>query len=227
MLVVYFQMVSKYCCNVKHIIQSSIVRNPSTAQVDYKQYLFFSIVHCEYERDLHSNEHHFDSSNILLSYTHSHLFATSWIYLEPVWPAPNWLVSLGGRALHWYCRGHRFKSCTGLNFLSGLIFTTAQVVFITGRITFIFTSLSTVQIYDFHVFTVVYCPLYEEKKVREKSWFQCTAWRFGGARIEAITSLNFFYLCTGLFPKGGIANSLLSKPGFSFFVFGFETCLAH
>ena len=74
MLVVYFQMVSKYCCDVKHIIQSSIVRKPSTAQVDYKQYLFFSIVHCEYERDLRSNEHHFDSSNILLSYTHSHGF---------------------------------------------------------------------------------------------------------------------------------------------------------
>ena len=58
MLVVYFQMVSIYCCNVKYIIQSSIVRKPSTAQVDYKQYLFFSIVHCEYERDLRSNEHH-------------------------------------------------------------------------------------------------------------------------------------------------------------------------
>ena len=84
MLVVYFQMVSIYCCNVKHIIQSSIVIKPSTAQVDYKQYLFFSIVHCEYERDLRSNEHHSDSSNILLSYTHSHLFATSWVYLEPV-----------------------------------------------------------------------------------------------------------------------------------------------
>ena len=45
MLVVYFQMVSIYYCDVKHIIQSSIVRKPSTAQVDYKQYLFFSIVH--------------------------------------------------------------------------------------------------------------------------------------------------------------------------------------
>ena len=172
MLVVYFQMVSIYCCNVKHIIQSSIVRKPSTAQVDYKQYLVFSIVHCEYERDLCSNEHHSDSSNILLSYIHCHLFTTSWVYLEPVWPAPNWFVSLGGRALHWYCRGHTFKSRTGLNFLSGLIFTTSQVVFITGRITFIFTSLSTVQIYDFHVFTVVYRPLCEEKKSVKKVDFK-------------------------------------------------------
>ena len=38
---------------------------------------------------------------------------------------------------------------------SGLVFTTAQVVFITAKIVFIFTSLSSVQIYDFHIFTVV------------------------------------------------------------------------
>ena len=50
---------------------------------------------------------------------------------------------------------HGFKSYTGLNFFSGLIFTTAQVVFISEKITFIFTSLSTVQIYDFHIFTVI------------------------------------------------------------------------
>ena len=36
----------------------------------------------------------------------------------------------------------------------GLIFTTAQVVFITAKIAFIFTSLSAVHIYDFHIFTV-------------------------------------------------------------------------
>ena len=59
-------------------------------------------------------------------------------------------------------------------FFSGLIFTTAQVVFLTaGRslsylrlypqfkyMTFIFTSLSAVQIYDFHISTVVYSPLH-------------------------------------------------------------------
>ena len=42
-------------------------------------------------------------------------------------------------------------------FFPGFIFTTAQVVLITAKITFIFTSLSVVQIYDFHIFTVVYC----------------------------------------------------------------------
>ena len=35
-----------------------------------------------------------------------------------------------------------------------IIFTSAQVVFITAQIAFIFTSLSADQIYDFHIFTV-------------------------------------------------------------------------
>ena len=33
-----------------------------------------------------------------------------------LWPAPRWLDSSVGRALHRYCRGHGFKSCSGLNF---------------------------------------------------------------------------------------------------------------
>ena len=45
---------------------------------------------------------------------------------------------------------------TGLNFFSGLIFTTAEVVFITAKIAFVLTSLFAVQIYDFHIFTVEY-----------------------------------------------------------------------
>ena len=43
---------------------------------------------------------------------------------------------------------------------SHVYFTTAQVVFITAKIAFIFTSLSEVQIYDFHIFTFVYSPLH-------------------------------------------------------------------
>ena len=40
-------------------------------------------------------------------------------------------------------------------FFQALIFTTAQVVFITAKISFIFMPLSAVQVYDFHIFTVV------------------------------------------------------------------------
>ena len=45
-------------------------------------------------------------------------------------------------------------------FFSGLLFTATQVVFITAKIAFIFTSLTAVQIYDFHIFTTVYSPLH-------------------------------------------------------------------
>ena len=45
------------------------------------------------------------------------------VYLDPIhWPAPSWLVSSIGRALHRYRRGHGFKSRTGLKFFSGPIY---------------------------------------------------------------------------------------------------------
>ena len=52
----------------------------------------------------------------------------------------NWHVSTVGGALRRYHRGHGFKSRKGLNsffFFSGLIFTTAHVVFITAKFAFI------------------------------------------------------------------------------------------
>ena len=68
--------------------------------------------------------------------------------------------------------GQLIERCTGTQrswvqipyrsecFSSGLLFTNAQVVFITAKISFILTSFSAVQIYDFHIFTVVYSLLY-------------------------------------------------------------------
>ena len=56
-----------------------------------------------------------------LSYIHSHSFVTSQVYYKPTkWPAPSWPISSVGRALHWYCRGPRFNSHTGLIFFQAL-----------------------------------------------------------------------------------------------------------
>ena len=58
------------------------------------------------------------------------LFITWMIYLDPTHlPAPSWLVSSVGRALHRYRRGHGFKSRMGLNFFQVQFSTTSSVVF--------------------------------------------------------------------------------------------------
>ena len=47
------------------------------------------------------------------------------------------LEPMTSRPLHRYRKGHGLKSRKGLNSYSGLIFTTAQVVFITAKIAFV------------------------------------------------------------------------------------------
>ena len=48
---------------------------------------------------------------------HNFIIILSWVYYKPIQrPAPSWLVSLIGRALHWYRRGQGFESRTSLNF---------------------------------------------------------------------------------------------------------------
>ena len=58
------------------------------------------------------------------------------------------------KVIHRYRRCHRFKSRTGFN-LSDHIFTTAEVVFITTKIVFVFIYQSVVLLHDFHMFTAV------------------------------------------------------------------------
>ena len=55
-----------------------------------------------------------------LSYIHQHLHHL-WVYYElTTWPAPSWLDSSVGRTLHLY-QGHRFVSCSSLNFFQAWI----------------------------------------------------------------------------------------------------------
>ena len=59
------------------------------------------------------------------------------VYNEPIQrPAPSWLVSSIGRALHRYRRGQGFESRTSLDFFSGFLFATAKVTSITAMVFF-------------------------------------------------------------------------------------------
>ena len=67
--------------------------------------------------DLPSNNSSLRSSHIWFSYIYNFIIILSQIYHEPIQrPAPTWLVSLIGRALHQYRRGQGFESRTSLSF---------------------------------------------------------------------------------------------------------------
>ena len=70
-------------------------------------------------------------------------------------PAPSWLVSLIGRALHRYRRGQGFKSRTSLKPFSGFLSATAKVAYVTAMIILHLILHSAVHIYAFHIFTTL------------------------------------------------------------------------
>ena len=73
------------------------------------------------------------TNHVSIYFSEVQIHDLSYIYLHyspstthsQMWPSPRWIDSSVGRALHQYRRGHGFKSHSGLNFFSGLNFTTA------------------------------------------------------------------------------------------------------
>ena len=65
--------------------------------------------------------------DIWISYIHNFIIIFSWVYNEPIqWPAPSWLVSLIGRALHLYRRAQEYESGTSRNFFFQTFFLQLQ-----------------------------------------------------------------------------------------------------
>ena len=66
-------------------------------------------------------------NHVFISFSIVQIYDLSYIYLHSSssmgilgTPAPSWLDSSVGRALHRYCRGHGFESCSGLYFFQAL-----------------------------------------------------------------------------------------------------------
>ena len=81
---------------------------------------------------------------------------------------------------------------------------TRAVVFIAAKIAFIFTSLSAVQMYDFHIFTVVYSPLHGFiwNQLKLVSSVGRALYRYRrGHGFKSRTGLNFFQALFSLLLK--------------------------
>ena len=102
--------------------------------------------------------HNLESGNFHIS----KIFILLDVYLDPIhWPAPCWLVSSIGRVLHWYRRGHGFKSRMGLNFFQ-VLFTTTRFSSVLSCEDLLISSLhrsANIWIFIYLKSSIVYCSL--------------------------------------------------------------------
>ena len=86
---------------------------------------------------------------IWFSYIYNFIVNLSRVYNEPIQrPAPSWLVSLTGGALHRYRRGQGFESRTSLNFFQAFFSQVLSCVYNCDDL----PSYNS-HIYDFHIIT--------------------------------------------------------------------------
>ena len=94
--------------------------------LNFFQAFFFKLLklrsNCE---DLSSIWSVIRSSNICFICLHSFIHPSRVYYELTIWPAPSWVGSSVGRALHRHRRGHGFESRSSLNLFSGFLFVTA------------------------------------------------------------------------------------------------------
>ena len=137
--VVFMHQTSRFWCQaiyhamklwiyeIGDITGRAVIRNFSSSVENYFKILFFLLYKHQWNtKSFHSNSFWYERQDLLCSHSKGDIFTcedskfsreSSRVYNKPIlWPAPSWLVSLIGRALHRYCRGQGFESCPNLNF---------------------------------------------------------------------------------------------------------------
>ena len=146
-----------------------------------------------------------------MNFIHLKSSSITWkVHLDPThWPAPSWLVSLVGRVLHRYRKGHGFKSRTGLNVFQ-VLFSTTRFSSVLSWEDLLISFLHRSAIYEFHIFKIIirYVRVsHENSKWRwtEGLTIDCAFWESyvrpliaaikrydGGVFITMVTEMNFF-----------------------------------
>ena len=157
---------------------------------------------CVYNRDdLLSYNSSPRSSHIWFSYIHNFIIILSRVYNEPIQrPAPSWLVSSIGRALHRYRRGQGFESRTSLNFFRLSFRICKSCVYNCDDHPSFNSSLRSSHIWFSYIqnFIIILSQVYNEPIQRPApSWLVSLIGRAlhrfrGGEGFESRTSLNFF-----------------------------------